>query len=69
MTGQNGGPPKGRCEPDREAVFAAAILLLHVVRHEERGGLSNRVAVLSAASQLGVDPVRLLHRLEEVRAS
>lgn len=68
MTGQNGGPPKG-CPPDPEAVFAAAILLLHVVQHGERGELSNRVAVLSAASQLGVDPARLLHRLEEVRAS
>jgi hypothetical protein len=52
---------------DQRAAMLAAIVLLRVAEQEWKG-LSPRNAVLAAASELGIDPARVLDYVKKVKA-
>jgi len=53
---------------EKRACLLAAALLLRAAEQEERGGLSRRNAVLSALTEVGLDPALILRRAREVQA-
>lgn len=67
MPAQNGGPPSDR-DPSQAAVLAAALLLMHAIEQEERGGLSRRVALLAAVAEMDLDPALILRRAKGAMA-